>query len=71
MTQAALATQELNYPTSKAVLSSPRSIPFSHVTTMGQRPGVVLEPTRHVQLTRPEPPTTFGMRPFARDGPDL
>jgi len=46
-------------------------MPFSHVTTMGQRPGVVFEPTRQVQLTRPELLATFGMRPFALDGPDL
>ncbi len=46
-------------------------MPFSHVTTIGQRPGVVLEPTRHVQLTRPELLATFGIRPLARDGPDL
>jgi hypothetical protein len=71
MTQAALATRELNYPTSKLVLSSPRSMLFSHVTMMGQRPGVVLEPTRHVQLTRPELVATFGISPFALDGPDL
>jgi hypothetical protein len=41
-----------------------------HETTIGHRPGVVLVPTIHVQLTRP-PDGRLGYSPCARDGPLL
>src|SRR5947209_19801073 len=37
----------------------------------GHLPGVVLEPTRQVQLTCPRLFASWGTRPRARDGPDL
>src|SRR5437660_5526320 len=57
--------------TSKVVLSSPVSPSFAHVTTIGQRPGVVLEPTRQRQPIRPLLSAVCGISPLARDGPDL
>jgi hypothetical protein len=47
-----------------------RSVPaLAQATWIGQRPGVVLEPTDQLQLTRPEM-ARFGDRPAAREGPD-
>jgi hypothetical protein len=45
--------------------------PAEHVTVIGQLPGVVREPTFHVQLTAPALDAVFGSNPLAVDGPDL
>jgi len=44
---------------------------LEQVTVTGQAPGVVREPTSHVQLTAPAELAVFDPRPAAFEGPDL
>src|SRR3989454_7016677 len=60
-----------SHRTSSSVRSSPTSSRTEHRTITGHLPGVVLEPTRQVQLTCPRLLASWGTRPRARDGPDL